>query len=195
MNCRKCKKKIKSNHFDLCDSCISKALKSRIEMSRKISLQRCICRFLCSNVLSPDFLKTYVPDEDYIEKYTSLFNHKFLIEETNFFVCQCKLLLKYKDQANNIYCCYCQKRYCLTCLEDHFPKIDPYNYRFFNCPNIQKIKQEKEELSSALKTEVKACPTCNSFISKEGCNKVFCYNCYEVFCFSCLNVNFYLCKC
>jgi len=183
MNCRKCNKQITENHYEICHSCISRDFHFR----KNIQLYCCICPNLrCLITLSPEFFEMHGANKLFIEKYTALYNHQFSNDETNLFLCKCRLVLKYRNEAQKIYCCYCKKTYCLTCREeDHFPEINEKHK--FICPNESKLQTEKEYLSSALKTYVKQCPVCKIYISKEnGCNSVLCSNCEKPFAFCCL---------
>jgi len=173
----------KNQHYELCNSCIDRLLKNMIIPQKSIKLIDCICKYRCSNVLNSRFLKAHFPNKEYRKKYTLLFNwNKEHVSEndTCLFFCKCKFLLKYNNEAKNIYCPSCCKSYCLTCREGkHFPEIN-------ECPNKQKIQNEIDELSLALNEEVKHCPFCKSFISKEkGCESIICFYCNEEFCFSC----------
>jgi len=161
-----------------------------VKSSKIIKLLFCICSDIdCEEILHPRFLEAYISDKEYIEKYSILFNYKFPKHTDGLFLCKCNLQLKYKRKNVNIFCPFCKEIYCLTCLKTSCPK----NEVSVNCLNIEKLNRRINELSLALKTEVKQCPGCRSFIFKqeEECNQVECPKCFEQFYFCCLKLNYF----
>ncbi|CAF1039443.1 unnamed protein product [Brachionus calyciflorus] len=154
--------------------CCSECWKNYIKNSNEF-----LCLFpQCNEKLDLAFLKTLTFQHE-LPKIEQNY-HKFWLSDQNLVECSysCQRILL-KSNKNQFIQCPCNYRICTKCnLESHYP-ITCEQYKFYVQNFVVKLKIGV--------TEGKFCPSCKSFIEKNGgcshmncvCGKVFCWECLQ----------------
>jgi E3 ubiquitin-protein ligase RNF144 len=85
-----------------------------------------------------------------------------------------------------IYCCKCDKRFCVSCRQDYHPGLPCHSASSDESQQLLLLtggSSDGEDLS----TDIKRCPRCSVLIERDaGCAQMMCRKCRHVFCWFCL---------
>lgn len=84
-----------------------------------------------------------------------------------------------------IYCCKCDKRFCLSCRHDYHPGL-PCDSSPSN-DSQQLLHLSSSSSGEDVSSDIKRCPRCSVLIERDaGCAQMMCRKCRHVFCWFCL---------